>query len=146
MLVASVQGALLPFAIAYAGGCGLVGALGYYHITQAVAARTARPRGARAGHHLADAVRRLAAVDERDTTCCYARQDKFWVTGAPGGERWEIYTILEDSPTFWGHDAEQRWDAVQAELDTPAGQATQCCGGPQATGQDAAASSGACCV
>ena len=28
----------------------------------------------------------LAAVDERDTTCCYARQDKFWVTGAPGGE------------------------------------------------------------
>jgi MFS family permease len=40
MLVASVQGALLPFAIAYAGGCGLVGALGFYHITQAVAART----------------------------------------------------------------------------------------------------------
>ena len=36
----------------------------------------------------------LAAVDERDTTCCYARQDKFWVTGAPGGERWEIYTVL----------------------------------------------------
>ena len=29
----------------------------------------------------------LAAVDERDTTCCYARQDKFWVTGAPGGEQ-----------------------------------------------------------
>ena len=28
MLLASVQGALLPFAIAYAGGCGLVGALG----------------------------------------------------------------------------------------------------------------------
>ena len=25
----------------------------------------------------------LAAVDERDTTCCYARQDKFWVTGCP---------------------------------------------------------------
>ena len=41
MLLASAQGALLPFAIAYAGGCGLVGALGFYHITQAVAARTA---------------------------------------------------------------------------------------------------------
>ena len=25
----------------------------------------------------------LAAVEERDTTCCYARQDKFWVTGRP---------------------------------------------------------------
>ena len=28
----------------------------------------------------------LAAIDERDTTCCYARQDKFWVQGAPNGE------------------------------------------------------------
>jgi catechol 2,3-dioxygenase-like lactoylglutathione lyase family enzyme len=81
----------------------------------------------------------LAAVDERDTTCCYARQDKFWVTGSPGGERWEIYTVLEDSPTFWGQDSEQRWDAVQAGLDrVPAGQATHCCGGPQAISEDAA--------
>ena len=90
----------------------------------------------------------LAAMDERDTTCCYARQDKFWVTGAPGGERWEIYTVLEDTPTFWGQDGEQRWDAVRGELDgAPAGQATtQCCGGPQATGQDEPASAGACCA
>ena len=36
----------------------------------------------------------LAAVEERDTTCCYARQDKFWVKGAPDGERWEIYLSL----------------------------------------------------
>ena len=86
----------------------------------------------------------LAAVEERDTTCCYARQDKFWVTGAPGGEQWEIYTVLQDSPTFWGQDGEQRWNAVEAELDaTPVGQATQCCGSPQAAGADAAA--GACC-
>jgi MFS family permease len=48
MLAASVQGALLPFAVAYAGGCGLVGALGFYHITQAVAARTAPAAPARA--------------------------------------------------------------------------------------------------
>ena len=89
----------------------------------------------------------LAAVDERDTTCCYARQDKFWVTGAPGAERWEIYTVLADSPTFWGHDAEQRWDAVQAELDAPAEQATQCCGGPNvADGPEESASSGVCCT
>jgi catechol 2,3-dioxygenase-like lactoylglutathione lyase family enzyme len=89
----------------------------------------------------------LAAVDERDTTCCYARQDKFWVTGAPGGERWEIYTVLADSPTFWGQDDEQRWNAVQAELDAdPAGQATQCCGGPQAASTEEAAPSGTCCA
>jgi catechol 2,3-dioxygenase-like lactoylglutathione lyase family enzyme len=90
----------------------------------------------------------LAAVDERDTTCCYARQDKFWVTGAPGGERWEIYTVLADSPTFWGQHDEQRWDAVQAELDgTPAEQATECCGGPKAAdGREETASSGVCCT
>jgi hypothetical protein len=44
----------------------------------------------------------LASADERDTTCCYARQDKFWVQGAPNGESWEIYTVLEDSETFYG--------------------------------------------
>ncbi|PZS27810.1 MAG: glyoxalase/bleomycin resistance/extradiol dioxygenase family protein [Pseudonocardiales bacterium] len=42
----------------------------------------------------------LASVDERGTTCCYAKQDKFWVQGTPNGERWEIYTVLADSPTF----------------------------------------------
>jgi len=89
----------------------------------------------------------LAAVDERDTTCCYARQDKFWVKGAPGGERWEIYTVLADSATFWGQDDERGWAAVETELDAAGGisaQATQCCGGPQliGEGQDAA---GGCC-
>jgi Glyoxalase/Bleomycin resistance protein/Dioxygenase superfamily len=44
----------------------------------------------------------LASVDERGTTCCYARQDKFWVQGAPDGEPWEIYTVLADSQTFAG--------------------------------------------
>jgi hypothetical protein len=89
----------------------------------------------------------LAVVDERDTTCCYARQDKFWVTGAPGGEWWEIYTVLADSATFWGQDGEQRWDAVQAELDgTLGGQATQCCSGPQAVGTTGDAATGVCCA
>ena len=54
----------------------------------------------------------LASVDERGTTCCYAQQDKFWVEGAPNGESWEIYTVLADSPTFYG------------DQDDPA-----CCGG-----------------
>jgi catechol 2,3-dioxygenase-like lactoylglutathione lyase family enzyme len=42
----------------------------------------------------------LSSVDERDTTCCYAKQDKFWVENAPNGERWEVYTVLADSETF----------------------------------------------
>lgn len=44
----------------------------------------------------------FASVDERGTTCCYAKQDKFWVENAPNGERWEIYTVLENSETFSG--------------------------------------------
>src|ERR1700759_5462595 len=93
----------------------------------------------------------LAAVDERDTTCCYARQDKFWVTGSPGGERWEIYTVLEDSPTFWGQDGEQRWDAAEAALDAAVeaaagSQPAQCCGGPQGSSGTGDGAAGICCA
>jgi catechol 2,3-dioxygenase-like lactoylglutathione lyase family enzyme len=42
----------------------------------------------------------FASVEERGTTCCYAKQDKFWVENAPNGERWEVYTVLSDSETF----------------------------------------------
>jgi hypothetical protein len=41
----------------------------------------------------------LLMLEENDTTCCYATQDKVWVTG-PGGERWEVYTVKADSPEF----------------------------------------------
>jgi catechol 2,3-dioxygenase-like lactoylglutathione lyase family enzyme len=37
----------------------------------------------------------LITFDQRDTTCCYARQDKVWVSD-PAGNKWEIYTVLED--------------------------------------------------
>ncbi|AKC39124.1 lactoylglutathione lyase [Mycolicibacterium phlei] len=37
--------------------------------------------------------------EEIGTTCCFATQDKVWVT-APDREKWEIYTILADSDTF----------------------------------------------
>jgi predicted enzyme related to lactoylglutathione lyase len=47
----------------------------------------------------------LATVDERGTTCCYARQDKFWVEGTPSGERWEVYTVLAHSETSAAPDA-----------------------------------------
>ena len=73
----------------------------------------------------------LASVDERGTTCCYAKQDKFWVEGTPSGERWEIYTVLADSQTFFA-------EPVQAAAE-PA-----CCGAQgRTTGDDAAVP--ACC-
>ncbi|SKD82182.1 ArsI/CadI family heavy metal resistance metalloenzyme [Mycobacteroides abscessus] len=37
--------------------------------------------------------------EEIGTTCCFATQDKVWVT-APDAEKWEIYTVLADSETF----------------------------------------------
>ena len=70
----------------------------------------------------------LASCDEGETTCCYARQDKFWVRGAPDGETWEIYTVLADSRTFYadGHDE-------------------QCCGGTGQPGETAVSHDAACC-
>jgi catechol 2,3-dioxygenase-like lactoylglutathione lyase family enzyme len=37
----------------------------------------------------------LATDIQDDTTCCYAVQDKVWVTG-PGEEPWEVYTVKAD--------------------------------------------------
>ena len=38
----------------------------------------------------------LAAFDEMDTTCCYARQDKIWVRD-PDGTPWEVFATLADT-------------------------------------------------
>jgi catechol 2,3-dioxygenase-like lactoylglutathione lyase family enzyme len=70
----------------------------------------------------------LDLADERDTTCCYAKQDKFWVRDAPNGESWEFYTVLEDSATFYGADDSQA-----------------CCGGGPAADASGTAASTACC-
>jgi catechol 2,3-dioxygenase-like lactoylglutathione lyase family enzyme len=48
-----------------------------------------------------DAQRRLAddgldTLVEDQTTCCYAVQDKVWVTD-PDGAPWEVYTVLADA-------------------------------------------------
>lgn len=42
----------------------------------------------------------LFTEEEIGTTCCFALQDKVWVT-APDGERWEVYTKLADTETFF---------------------------------------------
>jgi catechol 2,3-dioxygenase-like lactoylglutathione lyase family enzyme len=71
----------------------------------------------------------FANVDERGATCCYAKQDKFWVENAPNGERWEVYTVLEDSPTF---------NASQTT-------ATSCCGASSTTRDLPEPAAAACC-
>ena len=63
----------------------------------------------------------LFTDEEIGTTCCFATQDKVWVTG-PAGEKWEIYTVLADSETF-GSSPEH--------LDREA-EGAACCGGSPA--------------
>jgi len=39
----------------------------------------------------------MATRTEQGTTCCYATQDKVWVSD-PDGAPWEVYTVLADAP------------------------------------------------
>ena len=55
----------------------------------------------------------LAAFDEMDTTCCYARQDKIWVHD-PDGTPWEVFVTHGD--------AEQRLVEGNGALDVGDGQ------------------------
>jgi catechol 2,3-dioxygenase-like lactoylglutathione lyase family enzyme len=43
----------------------------------------------------------LATKVEDNTTCCYAVQDKVWVSD-PDGASWEFYTVLADAPAETG--------------------------------------------
>jgi catechol 2,3-dioxygenase-like lactoylglutathione lyase family enzyme len=69
-----------------------------------------------ATNRLADAG--LATRTEDRTTCCYAVQDKVWVTG-PGKEPWEVYTVTGDArPDLEGK--------TELHLSEVAGDATCC--------------------
>jgi catechol 2,3-dioxygenase-like lactoylglutathione lyase family enzyme len=94
---------------------------------------------AEATQRLADAG--LATRVEDQTTCCYAVQDKVWVTG-PGQEPWEVYAVTGDARP----DLEGRTDL---ELSAVAGDGS-CCAtdgeAASATDQESAgAAAAACC-
>jgi catechol 2,3-dioxygenase-like lactoylglutathione lyase family enzyme len=62
--------------------------------------------------------------EEIGTTCCFATQDKVWVTG-PDGERWEVYTKLADTETFGAATAFAKLpltDTTSCCTETPAGE------------------------
>ncbi|HEY3843808.1 MAG TPA: ArsI/CadI family heavy metal resistance metalloenzyme [Acidimicrobiales bacterium] len=77
-----------------ARGQGTVGALNHLGVevesTDEVTAATRR---------LAD--QGLETEVEDQTTCCYAVQDKVWVSD-PDGAPWEVYTVLADAPPETG--------------------------------------------
>ncbi len=74
----------------------------------------------------------LFTDEEIGTTCCFAKQDKVWVTG-PAGERWEVYTVLADSDTFGSSPKQPGADGEPV-----------CCGEAEADG-DTVRASAACC-
>jgi len=41
----------------------------------------------------------MTLLDEGETTCCYARSDKYWLTD-PDGVAWEQFHTLDHIPTF----------------------------------------------
>ena len=71
----------------------------------------------------------MALLDEGNTTCCYARSEKHWVTD-PQGIAWEHFHTLGDIPVF--NEA------------TPSSSAGACCA-PSAAAPAPAASRAACC-
>jgi len=73
----------------------------------------------------------LFTDEEIGTTCCFATQDKVWVTG-PAGEKWEVYTVLADSQTFGSSPQHLDHETEDAG----------CCGSPAYGNNEAAAT---CC-
>jgi catechol 2,3-dioxygenase-like lactoylglutathione lyase family enzyme len=41
----------------------------------------------------------IAALDQPDATCCYARSDKYWITD-PQGVAWETYRTLAQAEVY----------------------------------------------
>ena len=75
----------------------------------------------------------LFTDEEIGTTCCFATQDKVWVTG-PAGEKWEVYTVLADSETF---------GSSPQHLDRET-EGAACCGGSPAAGEQEEAAASCC--
>ncbi len=94
----------------------------------------------------------MALLDEGETTCCYARSDKYWVTD-PQGIAWEQFHTLDNIPVFREATAAATAaccapaaparPASSASCCTPAAPAATGCCGP--TAQQAANGAKSCC-
>jgi len=68
----------------------------------------------------------LPTATEQDTACCYAIQDKVWVTG-PGAEPWEVYVVKADSDTLAKAAGSACCAPVTGADGTPQAAGTACC-------------------
>jgi len=77
----------------------------------------------------------MALLDEGNTTCCYARSEKHWVTD-PQGIAWEHFHTLGDIPVFneaAPSSAAGACCAPSAAAPAPAAPRAACCGPVTAT-------------
>ena len=58
----------------------------------------------------------IPTLDEMNTTCCYAVQDKIWLTD-PTGYRWEVYVFKGDTETAMDRPQGAVAGALQAMCD-----------------------------
>jgi predicted enzyme related to lactoylglutathione lyase len=79
----------------------------------------------------------LAAFDEMDTTCCYARQDKIWVRD-PDGTPWEVFVTHEDTP--------EHGTGGLAVAEAGKTQTAESCGCGEDSATECCAETEACCV
>lgn len=75
----------------------------------------------------------IAALDQPDSVCCYARSDKYWTTD-PQGIAWETFHTLESIPVYGDTDRSQKSACCDAAPGVQAApnQASPCCA-PRAT-------------
>ena len=66
--------------------------------------------------HAAD----LTLLDEGQTSCCYARSEKYWVTD-PQGIAWEHYHTLSNIPVFSEKSKEANEDSACCAASAPGG-------------------------
>ena len=70
----------------------------------------------------------MALLDEGETTCCYAKSDKYWVTD-PQGVAWEQFRTLGSVPLYGssGARAKEGKACCAAPAAAPAGAAKSAC-------------------
>lgn len=108
-----------------ARGSGVVGALNHLGVevgsTAEVTAATDRLR-----------TEGLATEVQDGTTCCFAVQDKVWVSD-PDGAPWEVYTVLADAPAESGFAGDGTCcipdppSGARVSVGTDSSESTSCC-------------------
>ena len=68
----------------------------------------------------------LETLEQQGTTCCYATQDKVWVED-PSGARWEVYTVLADSPVASDPACCAPADTTTSDLELTPATSSVCC-------------------